>query len=287
MSKIGFCFSGEGARGAIQAGIALDLFHKGIKPDFVCGVSSGSVCAASYAYLGAEGLAQMWRNVRWLGSVFGINWDFLWNTGFLNQKPGRKIVENAIKNEPVCEAMVARLNIETGEMQYVSNKEVTPEEFAQATMDAFCITAMCSTDNGWVDAGSRQMAPLKQCIDAGCDEIYVILGRPFHIEDWGWKRTKGLFSIVKMAFRALDVSLQELLERDLIKCVSRNIQIEDAVGPYSGDEHRKEIKIHLLETNEFYYSAVEFRKCRDGVDYGQFGYNQVEGRNLCQRLGIN
>ena len=32
--KIGFCFTGEGARGSIQSGIALSLSLKGIKTDF-------------------------------------------------------------------------------------------------------------------------------------------------------------------------------------------------------------------------------------------------------------
>lgn len=52
--KVCFCYSGEGARGSIQAGITKSLIDRGIKPDITIGVSSGSVCAASYSYLGPD-----------------------------------------------------------------------------------------------------------------------------------------------------------------------------------------------------------------------------------------
>jgi len=100
MSKIGFCFTGEGARGSIQAGIALGLYEQGITPDFTIGISSGSVCAASYAYLGAEGLASMWSNISGIFDVFGINYFPIGKTGLLNQKPMRTFVrEYGNKNE--------------------------------------------------------------------------------------------------------------------------------------------------------------------------------------------
>jgi len=101
---IGFCFTGEGARGSIQAGIALGLYKQGIKADYTIGISSGSICSASYSHLGPEGLAEMWSKINGIFDVFGINYNFMWKTGLLNQKPMEKIVYSAVKNDPICES---------------------------------------------------------------------------------------------------------------------------------------------------------------------------------------
>lgn len=255
MSKIGFCFNGEGARGAIQAGIAMSLHQQGIDADFAIGTSSGSCCAALYSYAGPDGAVDMWSSVKSLFTVFGINWNILWNTGALNQKPADKLIKKYIKGEPFCEGVVLRLNIETGEVQYINNKEASVDEFIEATLCSFAITGMVADRNGWVDAGSREMTPLRECINAGCDEIYVILGRPFAVSQW--KKPKGLLKIAGMAFRALDISLMELMIRDVESCLRKN-----------GEPGYRGIKIHIIEPKIEYYNSILFRKCRDGVKFG-------------------
>lgn len=267
MSKIGFCFTGEGARGSVQAGIALGLHKEGINADFTIGISSGSICAASYSYLGPEGLAKMWSNISNIFDVFGINYNFLWKTGVLNQKPMEKIVLESIKNSPICESVVVRMNIQDGRMEYVSNKETTSQEFGEAVLGAVAITALVEDRNGWVDAGSRQLAPLEQCIEAGCSEIYVIMGRRFEIDDW--KKPSGFMSSVKMAYRALDISLNEIMMRDINKCLKKE-----------GEFGYKGINIHLVEPNETPFQTIEFYKCKYGVEYGLNNYHKNDKRAL-------
>ena len=147
--KIGFCFTGEGARGSVQAGIALGLHNEGINADFTIGVSSGSICAASYAYLGPKGLVDMWSDISNIFDVFSFNYDFLWKRGVLNQRPMEKIVQKAMQNKPLCESMVVRMNIEDGRMEYVSNKSVDSKEFAEAVLGSVAITALVEDRNGW------------------------------------------------------------------------------------------------------------------------------------------
>jgi predicted acylesterase/phospholipase RssA len=261
MKKIGFCFTGEGARGAIQSGIALSLHNQGIKADFTIGISSGSICAASYAYLGPEGLADMWRNIKNIFDVFGINYNLLGKTGLLNQKPMEKIVRKALKNKPICESTVVRMNIEDGFMDYVSNVNKTPEEFAEAVLGSVAITALVEDRNGWVDAGSRQMTPLKECIEAGCNEIYVIMGRPLYLINW--EKPKGLFKLPKMGFRALDISLYEIMIRDINMCLKKET-----------DQGYKNIDIFLVQPQDLFYESIEFNKCKLGVEYG-LNNNQI------------
>lgn len=267
MSKVGFCFTGEGARGSVQAGIALSLHREGIDADFTIGISSGSICAASYAYLGPQGLAELWSGIDSIFDVFGFNWNFPWKRGLMNQKPMERIVDKALKNDPICESVVTRMNIEDGRMEYVSNMHSDKMYFKEAVLGAVAITALVEDRNGWVDAGSRQLAPLEQCIEAGCTEIYVIMGRPFRIENW--KVPSGFMSAVRMAYRALDVSLGEIMLRDIAHCLKN----EGELG-YRG------INIHLMEPVETPFQTVEFARCREGVEYGLNNHLKSDKRGI-------
>ena len=267
MSKIGFCFTGEGARGSVQSGIALGLHRQGIDADFTIGVSSGSICAASYSHLGPEGLADMWSDISNIFDVFGINYNFLWRRGMLNQKPMEKIVKRSVQNDPICESVVVRMNIADGRMDYVSNKSVSRDEFAEAVLGSVAITALVEDRDGWVDAGSRQLAPLEQCIEAGCDNIYVIMGRRFDIDEW--EVTSGLMPAIKMAYRALDISLNEIMMRDINRCLKNE-----------GEFGYRGIEIHLVQPNETPFQTVEFNKCKQGVLYG------LENHSVNDRRGI-
>lgn len=271
MSKVGFCFTGEGARGSIQAGIALGLHKQGINADFTIGISSGSICAASYAYLGPQGLADMWSGINNLFSVFGINYNLIGKTGLLNQKPMEKILKKAMENDPICESTVVRMNIEDGFMDYVSNKNVSSSEFADAVLGSVAITALVEDKDGWVDAGSRQLAPLQQCIEAGCTEIYVIMGRPLYLPPW--KKPNGFFNLFKMAFRALDITLYEVMIRDINNC------LKDSKNP-----DFKNVNIYLMEPKELYFESVQFNKCKQGVEYGTTEFNKHDKKGLRKYL---
>lgn len=257
--KVGFCFTGEGARGAVQAGIALGLHEQGIDADFTIGISSGSVCSASYSYLGPKGLADLWSSVKNIFSVFGINYNFLWKRGLMNQKPMKKTLSKAMENEPICESVVVRMNIEDGFMDYVSNKLVDKEDFEEAVLASVAITSLVEDRDGWVDAGSRQIAPLEQCIHSGCNKIYVIMGRRLTIDPW--KKPRGFLSSLKMGMRAFDVTLQEMMIRDINRCLKK-----------IGDMGYKGIDVYLVEPNETFYESANFRKCKEGVVYGKANF---------------
>lgn len=273
MSKVGFCFTGEGARGSVQAGIALALHKQNINADFTIGVSSGSICSASYAHLGPIGLADMWSDVKNIFDVFGINYNFFIKTGMLNQRPMEKIVNKAVKNNPICESVVVRMNIEDGRMEYVSNYNTSRQEFAEAVLGSVAITALVEDRKGWVDAGSRQLAPLEQCIEAGCDDIYVIMGRRFDIDQW--EVPKGFMRAIKMAYRALDISLNEIMIRDINRCLKNE-----------GEFGYKGIQIHLVQPNETPFQTIEFNKCSYGVKYGMENYQISDRRGIRSLLNL-
>lgn len=272
MNKIGFCFTGEGARGGVQAGISMGLAEMGVRADFTIGISSGSVCAASYAYMGPEGMAEMWSGVGGLFDLFGLNPFFPFKRGLLNQKPMERIVKKAVMNDPICESVVVRMNIEDGSMDYVSNMQVSREEFGEAVLGAVAITALVEDREGWVDAGSRQIAPLGQCMDAGCDQIYVIMGRRFEIGSW--KMPKGFMPSLKMAYRALDISLNEMMMRDINNCLRSE-----------GEPGYRGVEIHLVEPDETFYESIDFSKCKAGVEYGKSNFSIADRKGMLSMLG--
>jgi predicted patatin/cPLA2 family phospholipase len=209
----------------------------------------------------------MWSNISNVFDVFGINYMFWNKTGVMNQKPMKKIVENAVKNDPICESVVSKMNIHTGEMQYVSNMRVSKEEFVESVLGSVAITGLVQDVDGWVDAGSRQLAPLKQCIDYGCNEIYLIMGRPLALSYWD--KPKSYLKPAEMAFRALDISLYEIMIRD----INESIKSEN-------DPYYKGINVYLIEPKELLFDSVYFNKCKSGVEYGKTEYNKYNKKAI-------
>lgn len=258
--KIGFCYSGEGARGSIQAGITKNLVDSGILPDITIGVSSGSVCASSYSYLGHNGLINLWQNIDSILDVFGFNYNFLWKSGLLNSKPLQKKVNSIVHDNPICESVVSKLNIETGEIRYVSNKTHSKTEFINSVIASIAITTLVEDKDGWVDAGSRILTPIDHAISLGCSDIYIITGRPMQLSNWN--KPQGWLSLFKFGLRALDISLYELMIRDINNWIENPQKILDAG-----------INITLLQPKDFVFESTEFSKCKFGAEYGQHNYS--------------
>lgn len=257
--KICFCYSGEGARGSIQAGITKSLTDKGIIPDVTIGVSSGSVCASSYSYLGSQGLLDLWNSIDSVFDVFGFNYSFLWKTGFLNTKPLNKRVQSIVNDYPLCESIVSKLNIETGEIRYVSNKYSSQKEFIDSVVASIAITTLVEDKDGWVDAGSRVLAPIDHAVALGCSDIYIISGRPMELQYW--EKSTGWLSLFKIGLRALDISLYEVMFRDIQNWI------------YDPEKIKKnQINITLLQPKELIFESTEFKKCRIGTQYGLTEY---------------
>lgn len=257
--KICFCYSGEGARGSIQAGITKSLINQGITPDITIGVSSGSVCASSYSYLGADGLIDLWNSIDSIFDVFGFNYGFLWKRGFLNTKPLNTRVQSIVHDNPLCESIVSKLNIETGEIKYVSNKNSDKQEFIDSVVASIAITTLVEDKDGWVDAGSRVLAPIDQAVSLGCSDIYIICGRPMELQFW--KKSSGFLSSLKMGLRALDISLYEVMFRDVKNWIHHPKKIK-----------KHKINITLLQPKELIFESTEFTKCRIGTEYGLTEY---------------
>jgi predicted acylesterase/phospholipase RssA len=279
MKKVCFCYSGEGARGSIQAGITKSLVDQGIKPDITIGVSSGSVCAASYSYLGADGLVDLWNSIDSISDIFGFNYNFLWKSGLFNSKPLRKRIHNIVHNHPLCESIVSKLNIETGEIKYVSNRKSELSDFVESIISSIAITTLIEDNNGWVDAGSRILTPVDRAVSLGCSDVYIITGRPMELAHWS--KPNGWLSLFKLGLRALDISLYELMLRDINNWIEEPEKIQN-----------NKVNITLVQPKDFIFESTEFKKCKIGTEYGYQNhsmYNPMQIQSLfykCQTLNF-
>lgn len=62
-NKIGLALSGGGVLGAAHIGVIKELEKAGVKIDYVCGTSAGSIVGAVYAYGGVDALSEFYREI--------------------------------------------------------------------------------------------------------------------------------------------------------------------------------------------------------------------------------
>ena len=155
-------------------------------------------------------------------------------------------------------------SINTGEMAYVSNRASTDANFKESILSSVAITGLVEDRYGWVDAGSRQLAPLKQCVDLGYEKIYVIMGRPLTLSYW--PGPTGMLKPLEMAFRAFDISLFEIMIRDINQCIN--------------DSKLNDVEFFLVEPNELLFDSIYFSKCKLGVEYGKKEYKIHDRKSM-------
>jgi len=269
--KTAFILSGEGARGGYQAGVIKQLVDKGTIPDEIHGVSSGSINAVGYSYLGADGLCDVWKNIDDIDKVFTFNkWRALWRNGVYSTKPISDLIKISIEEKtPICEAIVSILNAKTGQLARVSNYKDSKKLFKMAAVASLTIPGLIEADHpDWIDAGARQLVPLKYVIKGGATNIIVILGRPIDAPLWKsnggiWHPFGiGMFEAVEYGYRFIDLMLYEILLRDIEKCKRKN-QLAMA-----GNRKFKQVKLTVYGPNKFLFDSLIFRRSHEGLKQG-------------------
>lgn len=253
MAKVGFVLSGEGAKGSFQAGVIKNLETKGVVPEFISGSSSGSLTAAVYSYVGADKLIDLWKTkINKMGDVFRFQWDFFLKSGIFNTNPLKESLHKVITGEPTIPAVVTRVHNLTNEFQYVSNQTTDSKTFLEATLGAVAIPFLIEPVNNWVDGGAKELAPLKPAIDAGCDEIIVVIGIPPRPQIWdgvGVFQFCGLdfFKFAEIGYRFIDYLLFNVMINDLKKAHKKN-----------GDPKYRKIKFRIFGPKERIGSPLDF-----------------------------
>lgn len=184
--KTAVVFSGGGARGAYNAGVAVAFAHRGLHPEIVCGTSVGALIAAMVVAGEEERLGEIWRELI-PAHVYGLKSRVQFFLSFI--RPYRY---PAYSSEPL--ARLIRENVDLEKIRKSSQKLIVTcynqslhrvERFDNQFPDLHrALLASASIPlvfppivmNGheYVDLGST-VWPLKPAISAGAERIYAVL----------------------------------------------------------------------------------------------------------------
>ena len=179
-------FSGGGARGAYNAGVAVAFAHRGLHPEIVCGTSVGALIAAMVVAGEEERLGEIWRELI-PAHVYGLKSRVQFFLSFI--RPYRY---PAYSSEPL--ARLIRENVDLEKIRKSSQKLIVTcynqslhrvERFDNQFPDLHrALLASASIPlvfppivmNGheYVDLGAT-VWPLKPAISSGAERIYAVL----------------------------------------------------------------------------------------------------------------
>ena len=249
MGKRGIAFSGGGSRGQFHVGVARKLIAEcKTSYDVYAGVSVGALVAACLAQYKTGDEAQaverleaifspvqskdIWRDWFPFGKLS------LWKQSFLNSEPLEKLVRRELDIEKVRasgkELRVGAVSINklTNETFSQSHPDIVTAVIASAAMPAF-FKPVNFAGQWWTDGGIRETTPIKACLDAGCDEIDVVICQPEP------RDIEGKPSLMQIIGRAVESMSDEIVWRDYKMAVMYN-----RLSAF--DRSRKYIKLRLF-----------------------------------------
>lgn len=191
LGKIGMIFNGGGFAGAYSVGFAKALLAKGIKPDFVQGISVGAISAAKLVgnNWNVGELEKKWKEVERLGpkSIFDRNWSGLlkhFNEPYLftNEGAAKILISDldmkAIADSPV-KFQVVTFNEKKMKHQIFSNCDSglrqDPKMMKQVMLAAIALQGFLPPvmiNGEWHSDGGTPF--IGQAIKAKCDTIFIL-----------------------------------------------------------------------------------------------------------------
>jgi NTE family protein len=274
MKRIGVCISGGGAKIGFAVGVLEIMFEKGIQPQLVYGVSSGSLCTAGLCYGGLPFLKEQLLAIRKRSDVLGAqtfrlfvsqllgigSWD-----GLFSMKKMRKKLGELPNKQPALKGVVGHVDLVNGEVGYVASDQVEREEFLDAVQASCSIPFAMQTQRIGrevrVDGGVRDILPLKQLIDdpLRVEEIHVIGLSPIQPESK--EIAKKALSV---AMRSIDLMSHEVLLNDLKTANLYNDLLKKC--PAEAVAGKREIPIYEYFPNFLICDTIDF--CAENIRLG-------------------
>ena len=268
--------AGGSVKGAFQAGVIKAVFESGFVPDSIYGVSAGSMNASflinnfgkqftdfniTNTEKAANDLCNFWieqidqpdklalRRPTYelgFGAIRG-NYEGLLDTSPLRKLLHENVDVDNLKASPI-KLKVGAVDIINGDIEYV---EPEREHFLDFVMASSAIPILMPVVNigghrkqAYLDGGLRDVAPIKQAIQDGADEIICIACHTKEV-DKGYFKYGNLLSLVD---RVMDIAVNECLNADLEYALTINEFLpEDGSiveeGPLKG---KRKIKLTII-----------------------------------------
>jgi NTE family protein len=232
--KRALVLSGGGGRGAYECGVYKYLEEADWQPDILAGTSIGAINAAaiasgrSAAELEALWLATRTRDVHRFWRL--RPWRSIYDTS-----PWRKTLDRYVDFDALARTdkrlLIAATEVETGQLRIFDNREtqITPDHILASSSIPMVYPWTQVGDHHYWDGAVMANTPLAGAIDAGADEILVVLLSPFgerQIDPPRWP----LRAITVM----LDLALSATYEND----VKQLNNVNQRVMAQLDDKHR-------------------------------------------------
>ena len=282
---VGLCISGGGAKIGFALGVLEIMESKGIKPNLVYGISSGSLCTAALCYGSVDFLKMQLLEIRKKEDILNPQWFKaliaqtlgLGNAdGLFSMKTMRKKLGKLPEDKPIMKGVVGYVDLNGGGITYISSLDVEKKDFLDAVQASCSIPLVMQTqrwgDEVRVDGGVRDMLPLKQLIDdpLTVDEIHIISLNPVTPDKKQIKK-----KIMPVALRTIDLILNEVLQNDLKIAKIYNMILEKGLDKLIPG--KRMVKFYEYIPTQFICDSIEFNKenIQKGIDHGLEIANKV------------
>ena len=254
---------GGSIKGAWQAGAIRAVLENGYKPDFITGISVGSVNGAhlvngrnkeQWADLGIK-LWDFWiENIKKPSDIaikrkaISLIWQIIRNRfkGLTDSTPLWNIINKTVSyynitNSP-CKLAVGVVNINDGKIEYVEPHSTNYLEYIYASAAipiAFPVSHIAN--QAFYDGGLRDSAPLKIAFDKGASEIVCIACHP---KDLGGAEinTGNLMQLIE---RLQDIIVNNNINNDIDQAESINYLCPADGSEKSDEPHKGKRRIPL------------------------------------------
>ncbi|MDZ7897679.1 MAG: patatin-like phospholipase family protein [Arcicella sp.] len=276
MSKI-LVLAGGSVKGAYQAGVVKAVFESGFRPDYIYGISAGSMNASYLVndfgrqslenggnidlYQAALGLADFWENnintpdcLALRRGTYDLGMSAIRRNfeGLLDPTPLKEILHENINirnlNASPIGLKVGAVDIINGNIVYA---DPTYEHFLDYVMASSAIPILMPVVNigglrkmAFLDGGLRDVAPIKKAIKDGAEEIVCIACHTRKID--GGNFPYG--NLLALVDRVMDIAVNECLNADLDWAEFRNecLPMDGSAGEYGILEGQKRIKLKVI-----------------------------------------
>ncbi len=224
--KIAVVLSGGGAKGSGQLGMIKYAYEKGIRPDFISGISVGSLNATLWAQeQNLELLEDVWRGIKGNSDIYRKNWfrpcklyRSLYDNKPLRRKINKYIDTEKLKSSPI-ELQIGVVQLQSGGYSIIDKFNADYKDMLLAsTAIPVVFPAVTWREHEYVDGGVRNVAPLKAAIDFGCTKVYI-----FHCYSLEMiAQEKKIKNLVNIGIQSFAIMYNEILKNDIAACEKIN-----------------------------------------------------------------
>jgi len=268
--------SGGGARIHYHAGALQHLLAE-LRREYqiVTGVSAGAIAAAYIAQFPVGQEAQ--ASDAFSTAVLSLNersvfrpWPLgrlqgLWKQSFYDGKPLHKTLRSLLCEEQIRNSgrklRVGAVCVQSGRFQLFTEKtpDIVSAVLASAAFPSV-LQPVSIEGNLWFDGGVRVVTPIGAAIEAGADEVDIIMSSPLGYEA---KQAGDTLTALGMAMRAIDFMASEIVEKDLKLARYTNVLVAN------GASHKRTVKLNVIRPAADLGDTFDFSR-----DRGIFMYEE-------------